>query len=71
MRKGRSSAEAARVLRENDRDLAKGLTVENICRKLGIARNTHYRWRWGHDPRKVDADHRSTALEKPLPDRPE
>ena len=27
----------ARLLREADRDLAKGLTVSDICRKVGIA----------------------------------
>ena len=40
MRKRRNAAEIARLLREADRDLAKGLTVGDICRKLGVAQAT-------------------------------
>ena len=43
MRKRRSADEVARVSREADRDLAKGLTVGDVCRKLGVAQNTYYR----------------------------
>lgn len=55
--------EIARLLRDADRDLAKGLTVGDICRKLGIAQNTYHRWRRRHDPDQVDADHRCRELE--------
>jgi hypothetical protein len=56
MRKRRNADEVARLLREADRDLAKGLTVGDICRKIGIAhfgrarrspqssRSRHPRW---------------------------
>ena len=63
MRKRRSADEVARVLREADRDLAKGLKVGDICRKLGIAQNTYYRWRRQHDPKQVDSDRRCRELE--------
>ncbi len=63
MRRRRSADEVARVLREADRDLAKGLSVGDFCRKLGIAQNTYYRWRRRHDPKQVDADRRCRELE--------
>jgi putative transposase len=63
MSKRRSAEEVTRILREADRDLAKGLTVADICRKLGIAETTSYRWRQGHDPQRVDSDRRCRELE--------
>jgi putative transposase len=63
MRKRRSAAEVARVLREADRDLAKGLSVGDVCRKLGIAQNTYYRWRRQHEPKELDAERRCRELE--------
>jgi putative transposase len=63
MRRRRKADEVARLLREADRDLAKGLTVGDVCRKLGIAQNTYYRWRQRHDPTQVDADRRCRELE--------
>ena len=53
MRK-RRTADRLCALREADRDLAKGLTVSDICRKVGIAETTYYRWRQQHDPDQVD-----------------
>jgi len=63
MRKRRTAAEVARLLRDFDRDLARGLTVPDVCRKAGIAETTSYRWRRRHDPAKVDADRRCRELE--------
>lgn len=63
MRKRRTAEEVARVLRETDRDLAKGLTVSDICRKIGVAETTYYRWRQRHDPERVDSDRRVRELE--------
>jgi putative transposase len=45
-----------------DRDLARGLTIPDICRKVGIAETTDYRWRERHDPVRVDADRRCREL---------
>jgi putative transposase len=66
MRKRRSADEVARLLREVDRDLAKGLTVADICRKVGIAQTTYHRWRQRHDPARVDTDRRCRELEVEL-----
>jgi hypothetical protein len=37
MKKRRTVDEVARLLREIDRDLAKGLTIADVCRKCSIA----------------------------------
>jgi putative transposase len=63
MSKRRTAAQIVRLLREADRDLTKGLTVADVCRKLGIAENTYYRWRQLHDPAKVDDARRVRELE--------
>ena len=63
MRKRRTAEQIVRLLREADRDLAKGLTVADVCRKVGIAPNTYYRWRQEHDPAQVDDARRVRALE--------
>ncbi|HEU5117777.1 MAG TPA: transposase [Isosphaeraceae bacterium] len=63
MKKRRDASEIARLLREVDRDLAKGLTVGDICRKIGIAQSTYFRWRKWHHPAHVDADRRCRELE--------
>jgi transposase-like protein len=51
-----------RLLRDAEGDLAKGLTVSDVCRKLGIAENTYYRWRQQHDPAQVDESRRIRQL---------
>jgi putative transposase len=63
MRKRRSADEIARLLKEFDRELAKGLPIADICRKAGIAQTTYYRWRQRHDPEKATADRRVRELE--------
>jgi len=32
-------------LREADVDLGKGMTVKEVCRKIGVVEQTYYRWR--------------------------
>ena len=63
MSKRRTAEQIVRLLREADRDLAKGLTVADICRKLGIGCNSYYRWRQQHDPAQVDHARRVRELE--------
>jgi putative transposase len=63
MRRRRNADEVARLLRDADRDLAKGLTISDICRKQGIAETTYYRWRQRHAPDQVDTDRRCRELE--------
>lgn len=63
MSKRRSAEQIVRVLREADRDLAKGLTVSDVCRKLGIVQNTYYRWRKQFDPCQIDEARRIRELQ--------
>jgi transposase-like protein len=44
MRKRRTADQVARLLRDVDHDLAKGLTVSDVCRKIGIAETTPLKW---------------------------
>ncbi len=43
MSKRRTADEVTRLLKDIDRDLAKGLTITDICRKNGIAVTTYNR----------------------------
>jgi putative transposase len=63
MTKRRTAEQIGRLLREANRDLAKGLTVADVCRKLGITENSYYRWRQQHDPARVDDTRRVRELE--------
>jgi putative transposase len=63
MKKRRTRDEVSRLLRDVDRDLAKGLTISDVCRKIGIAETTYYRWRQRFNPAQVDADRRCRELE--------
>lgn len=51
-------------LREADVELAKGLTVGQICRKLEISEHTYYRWRKEYGGLKVDQAKRLKDLER-------
>jgi putative transposase len=63
MKKRRSADQVQRLLREADRDLAKGLTASDVCRKLGVSITTYYRWRHRFDPAQVDDARRVRELE--------
>ncbi len=63
MGKRRTREQIQRLLREADRDLAKGLTVGDVCRKIGVSPNAYYRWRQRLDPAKVDDARRIRELQ--------
>ena len=63
MRKQRNKDEIARLLKEFDRELAKGLPIADICRKAGIAQTTYYRWRQRDAPKMATDDRRVRELE--------
>jgi hypothetical protein len=54
-----------RWLREVELDLAKGLTVSNVCRKSGVAGTIYDCWRQRHNPAPVDANRRCRELDDP------
>ena len=63
MKKRRTRDEVTRLLRDVERDLAEGLTVSDVCRKIGVAETTYSRWRQRHNPAAVDTDRRCRELE--------
>jgi putative transposase len=63
MAKRRTAEQITRLLREADRDLAKGLVVADVCRKLGISQTAYDRWRQRFDPGQVDESRRIRELE--------
>ena len=63
MTRPRTDQEVAHILREVDRELAKGLMVPDICRKIGSAQTTYYRWRQQRSPDQDDGERGSRELE--------
>jgi putative transposase len=63
MGKRKDSQQIQRLLQDADRDLARGLTVTDICRKHGINTTTYYRWRQRFDPAQQDDVRRVRDLE--------
>jgi putative transposase len=63
MGKRRTPEQIQRLRRDAHRDLAKGLTVADFCRKGGITETTYYRWRQRFDPAKVDDARRLRELQ--------
>lgn len=51
-------------LREAEVLLAQGVTIGRICKKLGIAEQTYYRWRKEYGSLRVDQAKRLKGLEK-------
>jgi len=65
MAKKRHSAEqVVRKLREAEVELARGMTVRDVCKKLGITDQTYYRWRKEYGGLQVDQARRLKELEK-------
>lgn len=52
------------MLREAEVRLAKGQTVLQVCKQLGITEQTYYRWRKEFGGLKVDQAKRLKVLEK-------
>jgi putative transposase len=51
-------------LREGEVELAKGMTVGQVCRKLEITEQTYYRWRKEYGGLRVDQAKRLKELEQ-------
>ena len=52
------------LLREAEVELAKGQTVVQVCKKLGITEQTYYRWRKEYGGLKIDQAKRFKELER-------
>ena len=59
-----SSEQIISKLREAEVDLAQGKTVAQVCKKLGVAEQTYYRWKKEYGGLRVDQAKRLKALEK-------
>ena len=53
-----------RKLREADAELAKGTALPEVCKALGVAENTYYRWRNQFGGLKADDAKKLKELEK-------
>ena len=51
-------------LREAEVDLAKGQTVVQVCKKIGVTEQTYYRWRKEYGGLRTDQAKRLKDLEK-------
>ena len=51
-------------LREAEVDLAKGQTVAQVCKKIGVTEQTYYRWRKEYGGLRMDQAKRLKDLEK-------
>ena len=63
-RKRFSSEQIIAKLREAEVALAKGQTMSQACKKLGIVENTYYRWRREYGGLRVDQAKRLKQLER-------
>ena len=63
-RKRFSSEQLIAKLREAEVALAKGQTMSQVCKKLGIVENTYYRWRREYGGLRVDQAKRLKQLER-------
>lgn len=63
MGKRRKPDEIRRLLGEAERDMARGLSVADVCRKMGVSENTYYRWRQRFDPAKPDESRKVKELQ--------
>ncbi|MCA9315320.1 MAG: transposase [Planctomycetes bacterium] len=63
-RKKYSPEQVIRMLREAEVELAQGVAVDAVCKKLGITKNTYYRWRKEYGGLKVDQAKRLKELEQ-------
>lgn len=63
MGKRKKPEQIKRLLGEAERDLARGLSVADVCRKIGVSEATYHRWRQRFGTVKVDESRRVKELE--------
>ncbi len=63
MGKRKKPEEIKRLLAEAERDLAKGLSVADVCRKIGVSEATYHRWRQCFARAKDDDSRRVKELQ--------
>jgi len=63
-RKRHSTEQIIAKLREADVQLAKGISVSEVCRRLEVSEHTYYRWRKEYGGLKLDQAKRLRELER-------
>ena len=63
-RKRHSPEQIIRKLREADVELAGGVAIADVCKKLGVSEQTYCRWRNQYGGLKADDSKRLRELEK-------
>jgi len=63
MGKRKRPDEIKRLLADAERDLAKGLSVADVCRKIGVSESTYHRWRLRFSATKPDDARKVKELE--------
>lgn len=63
-RKRYTAEQIIRKLREAEVHFAKGVKTPQVCKKLGIAEQTYYRWRQEYGGMRTDQAKRLKGLEK-------
>ena len=63
-RKTNKPEEIIRKLREAEVLSSQGQSVDEVCRKIEVTKNTYYRWRREYGGLRVDQAHRLKELEK-------
>jgi putative transposase len=63
MGKRKKPEEIKRLLGEAERDLARGLSVVDVCRKMGVSEATYHRWRARFSAAKPDDSRKVKELE--------
>ena len=63
-RKRYSTEQIVRKLREAEVELAKGRTVAEVCKQIGVTDQTYYRWRKEYGGLKLDQAKRLKELER-------
>ncbi len=63
-RKTHRPVQIVKMLRQADADIAGGLTVEQVCRKLQISEGTYYKWRKAYGQMNLAQAKRLKELEK-------
>jgi putative transposase len=64
MKKRHTPEQIARMLREADAELARGASIPEVARRLGISEATFHRWRNHYGGMKADATKRLKELER-------
>ena len=62
--KKHTAEQIIRKLREAEVELARGATVAQACKKIGVSDHTYYRWRSEYGGMRVDQAKRLKELEK-------